>query len=137
MREAGKKGLMLPKPTEGSVKGSMAVPPSFPDMVGYLHKRANILLKSGNCFVIAVGKLPFAPAIMTEALGFLRLCLEESAGVSEEQRLSGTTLAPVSLYLTSLGTPHLTPDSNCVDQYLELLLQSLAPAGGKETVHSV
>ena len=130
IREAGKKGLMLPKSNEERVNVSVATCPSFPDVVGYFHHRAKLLLKSGNCFVTAAGKLPFSPAIMTEALGFLVLCLEESAGVSEEQRLSGTALAPVSHYITQLVSPTSTSPQTPVDQYLELLLQSLGPAGG-------
>jgi proteasome component ECM29 len=136
IREAGKKGLMLPKSNEERVNTSVATCPSFPDVVGYFHHRAKLLLKSGNCFATAAGKLPFAPAIMTEALGFLVLCLEESAGVSEEQRLSGTALAPISHYLTQLVSPPSTSPQTPVDQYLEVLLQSLGPAGDLE-LHSV
>ena len=114
---------MLPKISE---EGVTTKPPSFPDMVSYFHKRAAIMLQSGDCFATAAGKLPFAPAIMSGALSFVRLCLEESAGVREEDRLTGSTLSPVSLYLAGL----VTPGQTCIDQYLELLVQSLGPAGG-------
>ena len=129
---------MLPKSNEERVNVSVADPPAFPDMVQYLHKRASMLLKSGNCFTTAAGKLPFAPSILTEALVFLRLCLEESAGVSEEQRLSGTTLAPVSHYLTHIVAPSPpVPGNTCVDKYYELLLMSLDPAGGTEYIDTL
>ena len=119
---------MLPKAAEEGVNVSITTPP-FPDMVGYLYERANKLFRSGDCFATAVGKLPFSPAILTEALAFLRLCLEESAGVSEEERLTGKTLPPVRAYLLRLATSG-QPGGGCVDMYLELLLQSLGPAGG-------
>ena len=98
-------------------------------MVGYLHKRAAILLESGNCYVTAAGKLPFAPAIMTEALKFLLLCLECSAGVTSEHRLTNTALKPLTHYLSQLTTA-------CIDEYLDLLLQSLGPAGGNISGHT-
>ena len=88
------------------------------------------MLQSGDFFATAAGKLPFAPAIMSGALSFVRLCLEESAGVREEDRLTGSTLSPVSLYLAGLVTPGLA-EQTCIDQYLELLVQSLGPAGGR------
>lgn len=92
---------------------------------GY-HFQAGLLLQSDNCYSTTAGKLPFAPAVMTQGLKFLQLCLETSADVNEEQRLTNQTLVPVSCYLDKLhGT-----SSNCVDAYLDLLLQSLGPAGG-------
>ena len=120
---------MLPKISEEGVTVVTTKPPSFPDMVSYFHKRATIMLQSGDCFATAAGKLPFAPAIMSGALSFVRLCLEESAGVREEDRLTGSTLSPVSLYLAGLVTPGQAEQTS-IDQYLELLVQSLGPAGG-------
>jgi proteasome component ECM29 len=124
VREAGKKGLLVPTSSKDVAK---ILPPSFSDMVGYFHKRASLLLQSGDCFATAAGILPFSPAIMTEALTFLQLCLEESAGVSEDDRLAGTTLFQVSQYLSGLVDPGALGTS--VDQYRDLLLQSLGPAG--------
>ena len=66
---------------------------------------------------------------MTQGLKFLQLCLETSAGVKEEQRLTNQTLVPVSCYLEKL----YAASSNSVDAYLDLLLQSLGPAGGTHT----
>lgn len=96
-------------------------------MLGFgLLFQAGLLLQSGNCYSTTAGKLPFAPAIMTEGLKFLQLCLENSAGVKEEDRLTNKTLVPVSRYLENLHTS----SSTCIDEYLDLLLQSLGPAGG-------
>lgn len=88
--------------------------------------QAQLLLQSGNCYSTTAGKLPFAPAVLTQGLKFLQLCLETSAGVKEEQRLTNQTLVPVSGYLEKLHAA----SSNSVDAYLDLLLQSLGPAGG-------
>ena len=129
IREAGKKGLILPKPSEEGVNVVSIHPPSFPDMVHYFHKRATIMLQSGGCFSTAAGKLPFAPAIMSSALTFLWLCLEESAGVKDEERLADKIRAPVTLYLSGLVAAG-RDEEVCVDQYLELLMKSLGPAGG-------
>ena len=63
---------------------------------------------------------------MTEGLKFLRLCLEVSAGVKEEECLRNETLLPVARYLSE----QQGATSSCVDEYLDLLLQSLGPAGG-------
>lgn len=131
VRETGKKGLMLPKSSEEGFTSSP--PPRFPDMVKYFHRRADILLKSGDCYSTAAGKLPFSPAILIEALGFLRLCLEESAGVSEEDRFTGKTLDNVREYLLKIQPTDLSP----VELYLELLLQSLGPAGGGAYTHII
>lgn len=125
VREAGKKGLILPTSSEEGVNSA----PAFPAIVGYVHTRAGLLLKSDSCYTTATGKLPFAPVIMTEALKFLWLCLETSAGVSEGDRHGNTALVPVAGYLTGLqqSSSDIAP---CVNQYLDLVLQSLGPAGG-------
>lgn len=129
VREAGKKGLILETSSEEGVNDDVTTPPSFPDMVNYVHKRATIFLTSGGYYKSAAGKLPFAPAIMTEALKFLRICLEASAGVTMEHCLATTTLVPVSSYLSALYSSS-SVSIQCVDEYLDLLIQSLGPAGG-------
>ena len=129
VREAGKKGLILPESSDKGVNTA----PAFPAIVEYIHIRAGLLLKSDSCYTTAVGKLPFAPVIMTEALKFLWLCLEASAGVSEGDRHGNTALVPVASYLTCLGTAD-SATAPCVSQYLDLVLQSLEPAGGINSV---
>ena len=87
-------------------------------------------LQSSNCYSTAVGKLPFAPTIMTQGLGFLRLCLETSAGVTTEQRLSNGTLTPLTRYLSEMEASVTGGGGGCVVKYLNLLQLALGPAGG-------
>ena len=56
VREAGKKGLIPPITSEEEVNVAMATqPPSFPDMVGYLHKRVSYVCV---CVCVLVKALP-------------------------------------------------------------------------------
>ena len=68
---------------------------------------------------------------MSGGLRFLCLCLESSAGVTEQQKLTNDMLAPISRYLSELQTTS-SEDGSCVDNYFELLQLSLGPAGGGE-----
>ncbi len=52
----------------------------------------------------AAGNLPFSPLVMSEALKFLRLCLDCSAGVTREQRQRSQMLPAISVYLKELST---------------------------------
>ena len=93
---------------------------------------------------------------MSAGLHFFSVCLEHSAGVTDEQRATHQTLKPISVYLGKLqgegreaeeGGGRREADEGggrreaeeergggrgeCVNNYLSLLDQSLRPAGGK------
>ena len=60
-------------------------------------------VQSGHCYSTDVGSLPFRPPMLSECLKFLRMCLLESAGVTEEQRMTSQTLKPIAKYLAGIA----------------------------------
>ncbi len=62
----------------------------------------------------AAGNLPFSPLVMSEALKFLRLCLDCSAGVTKEQRQRSQMLPAISVYLKELSSSTSGTNTHCV-----------------------
>ncbi len=62
----------------------------------------HLLERSGQVYATAAGKLPFPPAVLSEGLKFLSLCLSHSAKVTDEQKLQDRSLPVISAYVAKL-----------------------------------
>lgn len=65
----------------------------------FIFLQAKLTLESDGGYSTAAGKLPFPPSALSEGLRFLQLCLIESAGVSEEDKLNHQMLVRIREYL--------------------------------------
>ncbi|XP_031556184.1 proteasome adapter and scaffold protein ECM29-like [Actinia tenebrosa] len=146
VRDEAKRGLRLIKDHSrlhtSSAQQTEQTPsdrlPPFTDIVNFVAKKAGERLKGTSCYTAGHLKLAFSPTIFTEVIRYLRRCLSDSAGVTEEDEVNNESLGVITRYLQSLLDDIMDTDisTSAIGRYLDLLKQALQPIGGAD-LHAV
>ena len=124
IREEASRGLLFQqhKKNDGDDGPSL---PDFGQLINFIHQTLNGGSGYKQSYITVAGTLPFSPAVLINMLHYLHLCLNASAGVTQEDIDNDLSLIPLSEYVQNI----LKEQDTVLYHYLAFIQESLKPAG--------
>ncbi|XP_044163962.1 proteasome adapter and scaffold protein ECM29-like isoform X2 [Acropora millepora] len=112
--------------------------PVFPELVSFVAQKSVERLRSKSHYTAGSAAIPFTPLVYAQVLLYLQRCLEQAAGLTEENRIKNCILPSVAPYIQKLLSGLTTEDfpTSPLGKYMELIKEALVPIGGAD-LHAV